>query len=99
MSFGDRSMITYIDQNYPNPFNPSTTISFGMHQAGPVDLRVYDAAGRLVRVLVDEQREAAVYNENWDGRDDTGVSVASGVYFYKLKTKTFKETKKMVLLR
>jgi hypothetical protein len=90
---------SYLQQNYPNPFNPLTTIRFGLKERAEVSLRIYDPAGRLVRTLVDEPRDAARHAEDWDGRDNAGRSVASGVYFYRLKAGAFEETKKMVLLR
>jgi hypothetical protein len=90
---------SYLSQNYPNPFNPSTTIRFGLRVRAPVSLRIYDAAGRLVRVLVEEPRDAGRYSEDWNGLDNAGRAVASGMYFYKLKAGMFEETRKMVLLR
>jgi hypothetical protein len=90
---------SYLAQNFPNPFNPATRISFGLGAASPVRLRVYDAAGRLVRALVDEARPAGHYTEIWDGRDSRGAVVASGIYFYRLEAGAFAETRKMVLLR
>ncbi len=95
----DAPEASFLAQNYPNPFNPSTTISFGLKTAGPVSLKIYDPAGRLVRILVEEQRTASVYNEIWDGLDDGGSRVSSGVYFYRLIADSFEKTKKMVLLR
>jgi hypothetical protein len=89
----------FLAQNVPNPFNPMTTISFGLREAGHVSLRIFDAAGRLVRVLVDEHRDAGTYEAIWDGRNGGSTEVASGVYFYRLDTVAFKETRKMVLLR
>jgi hypothetical protein len=90
---------TYLTQNFPNPFNPATMIEFGLSEAGRVSLRIYDTAGRLVRILVDEAREAGRYTEEWDGRDGAGRAVSSGVYFYRVEASTFAETRKMVLLR
>ncbi|MBU8922174.1 MAG: T9SS type A sorting domain-containing protein [Bacteroidales bacterium] len=90
---------TFLDQNYPNPFNPSTTISFGLKESGHISLRIYDTSGRLVATLADETRPAGNYTVDWNGRDGQGSSVASGVYFYKLNSKNFEETKKMILLR
>jgi hypothetical protein len=90
---------SFLGQNYPNPFNPATTLSFGLSEPGKVSLRIYDAAGRLVRVLVNEDRPAGRYDETWDGADDAGRDVASGIYFYSLKAGDFKDTRKMVLLR
>jgi hypothetical protein len=86
-------------QNYPNPFNPSTTIRFDMKEKGPVTLKVYDVAGQLVRTLVDDVRDAASYSIPWDGRNNIGSEVASGIYFYKMETMGFGATKKLVLLR
>ena len=86
-------------QNYPNPFNPATTIHFGVREKGRVTLRVYDVAGRLVRTLVDEVRDAGAYREVWDGTNNRGSVVASGVYFYRISAKEFEQTRKMVLLR
>ncbi len=92
-------MASYLSQNYPNPFNPVTTIRFGLKSRGTVELRIYDPAGRLVRTLLDKSLDAGHYTEEWDGRDNAGRAVASGVYFYKLVANSFRETKKMVLLR
>ncbi len=90
---------TFLAQNYPNPFNPSTEIAFGLKESGHVSLRIYDAAGRLVAALIDESRPAGPYAAVWNGKDQNGLSAASGVYFYRLTTKEFEETKKMILLR
>jgi len=89
----------YLRQNYPNPFNPTTRIAFGLAAQGRVSLRVYDAAGRLVRVLFEGSRPAGNYTELWDGRDSRGGAVASGIYFYRLQAGAFTETRKMVLTR
>ena len=86
-------------QNFPNPFNPNTTIAFGLKEQGHVSLRVYDAAGRLVVALIDESRPAGTYGAVWNGKAENGTTAASGVYFYRLITKEFEETKKMILLR
>jgi hypothetical protein len=88
-----------LSQNFPNPFNPSTTIKFDMKEKGPVTLKVYDVAGRLVRTLEDGVRDAGAYSILWDGRNNIGSEVASGIYFYKMETNGFIETRKMVMLR
>jgi hypothetical protein len=90
---------SYLAQNYPNPFNPTTRIAFGLSAPAHVSLRIYDAAGRLVRALVNEARRAGRYEESWDGRDSSGRSVASGIYFYKLTAGSFEKTHKMALMR
>jgi hypothetical protein len=89
----------YLSQNFPNPFNPVTSISFGLKEPGHVKLRIYDVSGRLVRVLVDERRDAGRYTEVWDGLDNKSATVSSGVYFYSLSARMFKETRKMILMR
>ncbi|UCF05040.1 MAG: T9SS type A sorting domain-containing protein [bacterium] len=86
-------------QNFPNPFNPTTCITFALREPAHVALRIYDVSGRLVRVLVDEEREARVYEEVWDGVDGSGRAAASGIYFYRIEAGAFVDTKKMVLLR
>lgn len=89
----------FLAQNVPNPFNPHTTIHFGLAGPAHVTLSIYNAAGRLVRVLVDEHRAAGRHEAVWDGRDGEGRRAASGVYFYRLSAGSFEETKKMILLR
>jgi len=90
---------SYLAQNYPNPFNPMTKVEFGLVAPGRVSLRIYDAAGRLVRVLAEGGRPAGRYAELWDGCDASGRAVASGVYFYRLDAGAFTQTRKMILLR
>jgi hypothetical protein len=90
---------SFLSQNVPNPFNPATRIAFGLGVPANVSLRIYDAAGRLVRTLVEGARPAGRYSELWDGRDARGASVASGVYFCRLDAGRFTQTRKMLLLR
>jgi hypothetical protein len=93
-------LVTSLDQNYPNPFNPTTTIKYTLADRGQVSLRVYNVAGQLVRTLVnDVQTPDAVRPVTWNGLNDSGQPVASGVYFYKLVTNDFSLTKKLVLLK
>ena len=89
----------FLLQNVPNPFNPVTEIRFGLQAAGHARLAIFDAAGRLVRVLLDGHRGAGPQSVTWDGRGTDGRAVASGVYFYRLEAGAFIETRKMVLLR
>jgi hypothetical protein len=91
--------VNSLAQNFPNPFNPTTSIHFGVREKGHVTLRVYDVSGRLVRTLVDEVREAGHYHAAWDGTNNRGSSVASGVYFYRMRANGFGKTRKMVMLR
>ena len=83
-----------LGQNYPNPFNPATTISFSFPTQSFVSLRVFDALGREVSILLSEQLSAGTYARQWNA---TGL--ASGVYFYRLQAGPFVDVKKLVLLR
>ena len=88
-----------LSQNYPNPFNPSTKISFEIPLAGNVALSIFDILGRRVRSLANERYEAGKHEMIWDGKDDSGSSVASGVYFYRLVSKEKMISKKMTLVK
>jgi len=92
-------LVTQLGQNYPNPFNPSTWIKFGLASDGPVVLQIFDVQGRLVRSLFQGNYPAGHYDVEWDGTDNSGSSVADGVYFYQLKTRDNSDTKKMLLVR
>jgi hypothetical protein len=83
-----------LHQNYPNPFNPSTTIRYALPEASVVSLIVYDLLGRTVAVLVDEKREAGVHEAIFDAQ-----GLPSGLYFYRLRTGDFTQTRKLVLLQ
>jgi hypothetical protein len=86
-------------QNYPNPFNPSTDIAYSIKSPGQVELNVYNILGQEVRQLVNEHKDAGNYMAHWDGRDNSGGEVASGVYFYRIKAGDFNDIKKMVLMK
>lgn len=88
-----------LSQNYPNPFNPETEIGYVLPNACQVELSVYNLLGQKVRTLVDEFQSAGLKNVKWDGKDENGANVASGVYFYKIKAGEFTETKKMIMLK
>ncbi len=88
-----------LSQNVPNPFNPATDIQFALPEDGHVRLGVFDVTGRRVATLVDGYRSAGIHTVRWDGRDHSGASVATGVYFYRMQSETFVETKKMLLLK
>jgi hypothetical protein len=92
--------VNYLDNNYPNPFNPTTSIRYGIKEQSNVSLKIYNVAGQLVRTLVNEAKKpAGTYSVTWDGRSNSGSAVSSGVYFYKLVSQNFTQTKKMVLLK
>jgi hypothetical protein len=86
-------------QNYPNPFNPKTTLAFSLAQAADVDFRIFDVTGAAVKTVLKGHRPAGVHRIEWDGRNDRGAPVASGVYFYKLVAGSFTDTKKMTILK
>jgi len=86
-------------QNYPNPFNPSTRIDLSLPERSHVTLRVYDASGRLVTTLLDRVVDAGTTRIDWEGRDARNRPVSSGVYFYRLTSEAFSQTRKMVLVK
>jgi hypothetical protein len=86
-------------QNYPNPFNPTTTIGFALPMAGDVKLDVFNLLGQKVKTLVNTEMLAGEHKVVWDGTTDAGTRVASGVYFYRLSTDQFTDTKKMLMLK
>jgi flagellar hook capping protein FlgD len=90
---------TVLNANYPNPFNPETNIAFSVHETGNVTLEVYNTRGQLVKTLVNNVTEAGDHYVTWNGTNDAGKTVASGVYFYKMKTANFDSTKKMILMK
>lgn len=86
-------------QNYPNPFNSGTNISYQLAESGQVLLRIFNVTGQTVKTLVDESQPAEFYAVRWDGRDDRGLPVASGVYFCYLQAGRFAQSRKMILVR
>jgi hypothetical protein len=98
---GDRESPSEFDlsQNYPNPFNPTTKIEFTLAKSGFVTLQIYDILGREVRTLVSEALSSGYKSVIWDGKNDDGKDVASGVYFYQSRVGDFSEPKKMLLLK
>jgi hypothetical protein len=88
-----------LHQNYPNPFNPQTEISFNLPYNGEIKLSVFNILGQEVKLLVDGRLEAGHHAVVWDGRDNSGTSVSSGIYFYRLKAGEFMARKKMILLK
>ncbi len=83
----------------PNPFNPGTTIRFDLPARGAARLVVHDVAGRVVRVLLDDVRDAGVHSVRWNGRETRGVPAGSGVYFYRLEAGGRTLTGRMALVR
>ncbi len=88
-----------LKQNFPNPFNPETVIEYQLSTTGEVELAIYDVVGRHVRTLRQERQNAGTHNAIWDGRDNRGRAVASGIYLYRLVFGNQIEVRRMVLLR
>jgi hypothetical protein len=86
-------------QNYPNPFNPTTTISYALPTNAFVKLVVYNILGQKVKTLVDEEQTAGFRQVVWNGQNDRGETVGSGIYFYRIQAGDFTKTAKMSLLK
>jgi len=88
-----------LHQNFPNPFNSLTMIKYELPQAGKIYLHIYDLLGRKIKSFETVHDNLGQYSITWDGKNDHTKSVASGVYFYKLKTANFCQIKKMILFQ
>lgn len=88
-----------LNQNYPNPFNPKTTILFDLPLNSYVTLTIYNIVGQKVKTLFDGEKTAGSYTIKWDGKDDKGSNVSSGIYFYRIEAGKCVQVKKMVLSR
>ncbi len=89
-----------LHQNFPNPFNPSTTISFSIAQTSSfVNLEIFNTKGQKVKTLVNERFSSGQHSIIWNGTDDNGNPVSSGIYFYKLRAGRYASTKKMILMK
>jgi hypothetical protein len=88
-----------LDQNYPNPFNPNTDIRFSLPTAANARLEIFNVLGQRTKTLVNQGLPAGSYSVNWDGTNESGSPVASGIYFYRFETEGFSASKKMLLLK
>ena len=86
-------------QNYPNPFNPATIIEYSLPTRAFVTIEIFNVIGQRVRTLLDEPKSPGTYLVEWNGKDDMGSSLSTGVYFYRFKTGEVALTKKMLLLK
>ncbi len=91
--------VTKLQGNYPNPFNPNTNIAFSLKENSPVTIDIYNVKGQLVKQLVNAQMPAGHHSVNWNGKDNNQKSVSSGVYFYRMQSKNYSGTKKMLLMK
>jgi hypothetical protein len=89
----------YLYQNYPNPFNGQSVIKFNLRKSGEVNLEVYNILGKKVRNLINKEMPNGFHSVTWDGRNDKGERVSTGVYFYKLKASGFSLSRKMIFLQ
>lgn len=93
------AMLPTLHQNFPNPFNPATTISYTLAKDANVSLNIYNVNGQLVRTLVNQHQGVGTHNAVWDGRNDHGLDVSSGTYFYQINADGHSEMMKMNLLK
>ena len=103
MVLGNRHR-TCLLQNYPNPFNPETWIPYQLSEDSLVSVSIYDTTGQLIRTLSLGFQSAGFYNSHgraayWDGRNNVGERVASGIYFYQLTTPSFEQTRRLVIVK
>ena len=89
----------FLEQNYPNPFNPITNIRYSLFQAGNINITIFNELGEKIKTLVNDKQLKGKYQVQWDGKNEAGNYVASGIYICRLKTGTFIQMRKMVLLR
>ena len=88
-----------LEQNYPNPFNPETTIKYGLLKRGNVRITIYDVLGNQIMELINSNQDKGNYQAVWNGKNQFGQNVSSGIYYYSLKTNEFTAIKKMILLK
>ncbi len=88
-----------VSQNYPNPFNPTTTIKYQLPKASDVNLVIYNVLGQKVRTLLNKKIDAGYHEMVWDGLNDIGAQVATGIYIYRFEAGDFKQVKKMILMK
>ena len=88
-----------LDQNYPNPFNPTTTIYFNVAKAGEIQIRIFNSMGQVVRTLAHSSFQPGRYKVQWNGLDDFGQSLSSGLYIYRLDAEEFNQTRRMTFLK
>ncbi|MCP4633299.1 MAG: T9SS type A sorting domain-containing protein [candidate division Zixibacteria bacterium] len=88
-----------LSQNYPNPFNPSTIISYSIPKQSDVTISIINLLGQKVKTIINENQETGEYEINWDGTDQSGKAVASGIYFYQINTGDYTASKKMIMIK
>jgi hypothetical protein len=92
-------MVTKLYNAFPNPFNPNTNIRYSLKEVGKVKIEIYNMKGQKIKTFTQEHNSPGYYQVSWDGRDENGRSVASGIYLYRLTTANYTSAKKMVLAK
>jgi hypothetical protein len=95
----NRPTAFFVSQNYPNPFNPQTNFKLSLPQASHVKIEIFNILGQRVKTLVDKDMKAGVYIVDWDGKDEAGAEISSGVYFYRVVAGDFSDIRKMVFMK
>jgi flagellar hook assembly protein FlgD len=88
-----------LHQNCPNPFNPDTEIKFNLPRSSNVTLEIFDITGRKVTTLINKKLSSGPHSVSWNGRDESGTEVSTGIYLYRLSTGEYSDTRKMLLLK
>ena len=88
-----------LSANYPNPFNPETTISYTLPEASKVKITIYNLLGQHVKTLMNEFKPVGDYSVQWDGKNDAGEKLTSGVYIYRMQAGSFVESKKLMMMK
>ena len=99
IDIGYLPMIYRLHQNYPNPFNPTTQIKYDLPEDGLVTINIYDVMGRSIKTLVNDNQSAGYRSVRWDATNNYGEAISAGMYIYVIQAGTFRQTKKMVLLK
>jgi len=92
-------LVTELRGNFPNPFNPETTISFSLAKDSNVTIEIFNIRGQKIRTLVSNYYQIGSYNVVWNGRDDNGNQVGSGIYFYRMNTGEYQAVRRMILMK
>ena len=88
-----------LENNFPNPFNPETTIKYGIAKTSRVTLTIYNVTGQKIKTMINEEKQPGLYSAKWDGKNDPGQKVSSGIYIYRLQSGNYAAAKKMIFLK
>jgi hypothetical protein len=88
-----------LSQNFPNPFNPVTTIQYSLANSGTVNLEIFNILGQKVRTMVNGPQRIGEYSVTWDGKDNHGILLSTGIYYYQIQANTYRSVKKMTFIK